>query len=99
MNTTMRTAAPRRRRQQSLDNAGPVRRIVLRLMPLAHDPERRVWAAEHYLGEQPDPYIVDLFGDHILPTPFTEAMAGDDVLRYVQATHPDDEVTLAEIEE
>ena len=103
MNTTMRTASPRRRRRQSLDNAGPVRRIVLRLAPLGdypeHYPGRRLWTAEHYLGDQPDPFIVDLFGDHVLPTSFMEATPGEVVLEYMRASHPDDELALADDED
>ena len=34
--------------------------------------EGGIWVADHLEDDEPDPFIVDLFGTHTLPLPYTE---------------------------
>ena len=39
-----------------------------------------IWVADHFAGAEPDPVIVDLFGTHTLPLPYTGLMDAETVL-------------------
>lgn len=71
-----------------------MRKIVLRLSPHPNIPSG-IWEAYHFLDNEPEPYIVDLFDTHIIPTAFTGAMSGDAVWQAITALNPDYEVELA----
>ena len=44
-----------------------------------------IWVADHYEGEKPDPYIVDLFGTHTVPLPYTAIVDSAFVLSHQSA--------------
>ncbi len=47
-----------------------------------------VWHATHFDGGKPDKYMVDLFGSHQLPTPWTDETDKETVVREFAARNP-----------
>ena len=67
--------------------------IILKLFPTGDCPEG-IWTAEHYVDDEPEPYIVDLFGTHSIVTPFTYKTPGATVRDKIEWLNPTYEVRL-----
>ncbi len=52
------------------------------------------WIAAHFVDGKPDPAMVDLFNTHLIPTAFTQAAEGSDVLEFTMKRNPTAEVTF-----
>ena len=50
--------------------------------------EGRSWVVAKYIDGEPDRSVVDLFGTHVLPTPYLAAMSGQDVIGKLQSINP-----------
>ena len=71
-----------------------MKKIILRLCPTEQQPEG-IWVAEHYLYDKPEPMIEDLFGTHVIATPYLSLTPAGDVLAAIARLNPDYEVVLA----
>ena len=67
--------------------------IILKLFPTGDCPGG-IWTAEHYVDDEPEPYIVDLFGTHSIATPYTYLTPGESVRFYLERLNPAYEVRL-----
>lgn len=57
-----------------------------------------VWYGEHYEHGEPDPYIVCLFGSHLIPLPYTRYASAAEIDEYViqlRKQFPNHEVSRA----
>ena len=47
------------------------------------------WMSTSLLGGRPDPFVVSLFGTHVLPTPFLEGTNEETMLESIRHFNPD----------
>ena len=67
-------------------------RMLLRL-------DQGVWVIEHYVDGTPDPFVICVFGTHIIVAPFTEHADYhllEEYRRHLARTHPRHEIVIAE---
>ena len=57
------------------------------------------WAAAQYIDGKPDPTLVDLFGTHILPLPYTSQAPAEFVLKNVTEQNKDAKIVFADVPE
>ena len=50
--------------------------------------EGRNWVVAKYIDGEPDRSAVDLFGTHVLPTPYLAGKSGSDVVARLQSRNP-----------
>ena len=66
------------------------KKILLHLEGVEGDPRiTRGWMASSLLGGRPDPFVVSLFGTHVLPTPFLEGTDETYLLESIRYFNPD----------
>ena len=46
------------------------------------------WVVAHYINGEPDPSVIELFGTHVLPTPYLAGKSGQEVVAKLQSTNP-----------
>jgi hypothetical protein len=64
---------------------------------VSYSPSARVWVAATLVDGQPSAELLELFGTHILPTPFTAECNGFFVVNQIAQLNKDAEVSLARL--
>ena len=76
------------------------KKILLHLEGVEGEPGSiKGWMASSLLGGRPDPFVVSLFGTHVLPTPFLEGTDEKDMLESIRYFNPDAVVEIQANEE
>jgi hypothetical protein len=68
----------------------------VKTITLSYSPDSQVWMAEYLIDNVPDAHIQDLFGTHIIATPFGSEWTGFDVLNTIRDRNPGVQVSLAD---